>query len=361
MAVETVVFVLGSHTNAAFPWMFHHFDPDKDTAPPTVKLAFFDFPAGKLRIWNSLVLKRSKTAPSAAPDTETDLTPTTHLRMRDGKLDTGPERPTVVALYDWVKAQPAGTIRSLQIFSHGWAGGPILFDTWEFDDATGNEISDRDADRDAHDTDFRTRDFRGNNPLAGAEGKKFRDAFTTDPFVKIWGCVAPEDAREPLRNFMRVPKGAANDGARQAHLKDYLKGVGSSFAMWMAAKLDLSVWASPFGWGADYGSNVPTIGKSSLNVTYQGVFPPDLKRDHWWRVSWLFKNSDPGARFYRDVLKTRLDAVDYVEYRKAWFVDALNAATASVTPSPVTTPRGLQQRLQDRIAALSSGVAGEDA
>ena len=359
MATETVVFVLGAKINAAFPWMFHHLDPLNDTTPPTVKLALFDYPNGKLRIWNSMVLKRSKNAPTATPDSETALTPTTQLRQRGGGLDPGPPRASVTALYDWVKAEPAGTIRSLQVFSHGWAGGPILWDTWEFDDTTGNELTVGDADRDPHDTDFRVRDFLGINPLAGMEGAKFKAAFTSDPFIKLWGCVAPHDARAPLRNYMRVANGSAHDDERKAHLKDYLKGVESSFALWMASKLDIPVWASPYGWGADYGSNVPTIRDKSINVTYSGVFPPVLTRDQWWRVSWLFKNSDPGARFYRDVLKTRLDAVDYVEYRKDWYVDAKNAATASTAPPPVQTPRGLQQQLSDRIAAVVSRTTRE--
>jgi hypothetical protein len=353
MAIETVVFVLGAKVDPGYPWMFFHFDPFKDTVPEPVRLALFDYPAGTLKIWNSVVPKRGTRPPSAPPDSETPLTPMTRLRLEDGSIDPGPERPSVLALYDWVKGQTPRTIRSLQIFTHGWAGGPILWDSWEFG-TDGSRLEDSSpADRDANDTDFRIRDFKGSNPLAGAEGAKFANAFVASPFIKLWGCVAPEDGRVPLRNYMRIPKGAAGDAARKAHLTNYLEFVGMSFAMQMAGRLGLAVWASPYGWGADYGSVVPTRGDESIRVTYRGVFPPDLSRDRWWRVSWLFRNSDPGARFYRDVFKARIDAVDYVEYRKDWFQSVANGLRASADNLGVTTPVALQQQLTERVDELS--------
>ncbi len=90
-----------------------------------------------------------------------------------------------------------------------------------------------------------------------------------------------------------------------------------------------------------------------MTVKYRGVFPPDLKKDQWWRVSWFFRNQDGGARFYTDVLKAKLDAVDFVEFRKAWFDDAKRDATAALEPESPDSPRGLQRRITDRIESLS--------
>lgn len=128
------------------------------------------------------------------------------MRLVDGTLDdAGPDRASVLALYDWVKAQPKASIRSLQVFSHGWQGGPILWNSSEFDPA-GNHLDPLDKlARDPHDTDFRIRDFFGTNPLAGAEGGKFADAFTSDALIKLWGCVAPPGPRAALRQYTRAP------------------------------------------------------------------------------------------------------------------------------------------------------------
>ena len=133
-----------------------------------------------------------------------------------------------------------------------------------------------------------------------------------------------------------------------------LGSIGDSFPMIMAQELDLAVWASPIGYGSEPGGEVPT-NRGKVKVKYTGKFPPDLEKDRWWRVSWFFRNQDRGAKFYADVLKARIDAVDFVEHKKSWFDDAKRVATASVEKGPFDSPMDLQRRLTERIEAL--GVA----
>jgi hypothetical protein len=124
--------------------------------------------------------------------------------------------------------------------------------------------------------------------------------------------------------------------------------------MEMAARVDLAVWASPLGFGSDPSSSIPT-NHGHLKVKYRGDFPPNLNKDRWWRVSWFFRNQDRGVKFYQDVLKARVDAVDFVEHKKSWFEEAKRVATASLEPGPLDSPLDLQRRLTDRIDALRVG------
>ena len=92
MATKTVVFVQGGKAEEAkFPWMFFHLDPFKDPTPEPVDLVFFDYPAGKLKIWHDHVLKRGK-APDAAPDEESDLAPKVKIRLADGTVDDAAQK-----------------------------------------------------------------------------------------------------------------------------------------------------------------------------------------------------------------------------------------------------------------------------
>lgn len=347
MTKKQVIFVQGEKKDEKpYPWMFFHFDPFKDTDPTPVQLVYFDYPDGKIKTWNSWKMKRDTVGPTA-PDKEEEIKPKTKKRESDGTL--GPEKPSILALYDYVKKQDKESIISLQVFSHGFIGGPIIWNSYEYDSA-GNELDawDFTLDRDLNDTDFRIRDFFGKNPLAGAEGQKFTRALAPGAFVKLWGCVAPTGVRAAVQNFKFSPKNDREKAANKARLNDYLDGVESCFAFIMARELNTGVWASPYGWGSEPGSVVPT-NKGDLNVVYRKKFPPDLTKERWWRVSWFFRNQDRGARFYKEILKARVDKTDFVEFTKAWFDDARREATASLEPGIITTPKDLQQRLLDRV------------
>jgi len=355
MAEEWVVFVLGGRLNDEYPWKFFHLDPFTEEKPKQTNLAFFDYPKGKLKIWKHYALKRGS-APSKAPDEESELLPKVNIRIQGGGVEDGPEKASVLALYEWVKQQKAGSINSLQVFCHAYEGGPCIWDSWEYDQY-GNQLNLWDGrDRDPNDTDFRIRDFTGNNVLAGTEGRKFAAAFSPTALVKLWGCIAQDGVRGQLLRYLRAPRGVRGDATRRAHLHDYLGSIGASFAMAMANSLGLGVWGAPIGYGTNYGSKVP-IGtrrgeEKFLNTTYRGTFPPNLERDYWWRVSWYFRNYDKAIPVYRDVLRCRIDALDYVEYKQSWFDTAMRMASSEPSRGVIDSPRDLQQRIRDRIDGL---------
>ena len=363
---KTHVFVQGGKANeASFPWRFFHLHPTKEPTPESVDLVFFDYPAGQRKTWKNLLLKRGE-EPKKPPDTTEELKPKVKIRLHTGDLDdAGPDRASVIALYDWVKTQPKGSISSLQVFSHGWMGGPILWNSSEFD-TNGVQLGALDQRaRDPNDTDFRIRDFYGTNPLAGDEGRKFADAFAGDALIKLWGCVAPPGPRDILRQYTTAPKGTKGDDARKAALRGYLPLLANSFPMKMATQLNLSVWASPLGYGSEPSDKVPTNRSSDpecssadpdshcMSVKYKGTFPPDLNKDQWWRVSWFFRNQDGGARFYTDVLKANVDAVDFVEHKGTWFEDISKQAFPKLPTGDVDTPTDLQRRVRNQTDALN--------
>lgn len=358
MPAKTVVFVQGGFLKdkeeVRYPWMFYHFHPTKDVDLGPVNLVFFDYPAGTLKVWKNYVLKRGQ-YPKVAPDEEIELFPKVKLRLSDGKIDEkSPERASIVALYDWVKKQDKESIISLQIFSHGVQQGPIIWNSYEF--ASGKEmIKLSDEIRDPHDTDGRMRDFMGKNPLAGAAGKRFAQSFAPDPFIKLWGCTFGE-ARDVLRNYWDVPPGAKNDGARAAHVKDYMGFMRPSYPARMARLLNLPVWAAATGYGSDPTAKVPKSPKDTfLIVKYNGAFPPNLKKHQWWRVSWFFRHQDRGALFYEKVLKAPIDSVDFVQFRKDWFEAVERSLRADQASLPFDSPMDLQRRLTDRIRPLGVG------
>jgi hypothetical protein len=165
--------------------------------------------------------------------------------------------------------------------------------------------------------------------------------------------------RSLIRGYLRAPKDASGDAVRKQALRSYLQFIGGSFPMQLSLAIDRPVWAAPLGYGSEQGTVIPTnYGKDgevtrSFTVKYKGKWPPKLKEDQWWRVSWFFRNQDRGDVFYRDVLKARIDATDFVEHRQSWFEDARKRAMAALGESPVDTPQDLQQRLQDRVEALT--------
>jgi hypothetical protein len=114
----------------------------------------------------------------------------------------------------------------------------------------------------------------------------------------------------------------------------------------MTKALGVPVWAGPLGWGS-------TPWNDTGRLRWRKKYPPNLKRDLWWRMSAHFTGMY--RKFYRDVLKTTIDAVGYIKYERSWFDAARASITAEATPpSAVTSPRDLQQRLLDRIDRLMS-------
>lgn len=77
------------------------------------------------------------------------------------------------------------TLQEFSIMSHSWFGGPILFDTGE---RTEFDTGARRAERDPLDRDARFwKDFSSKNMPFKSD---FVRAFTSSPFLRIWGCLA---------------------------------------------------------------------------------------------------------------------------------------------------------------------------
>jgi hypothetical protein len=165
--------------------------------------------------------------------------------------------------------------------------------------------------------------------------------------------------RSLIRGYLRAPKGATGEAVRKQALRNYVRFVGGSFPMQLSLAINRPVWAAPLGYGSEQGTVIPTNYSKdgevtdSFTVKYKGTWPPKLKEHQWWRVSWFFANQDRGVEFYRDVLKARIDATHFVEHRQSWFDDAEKRATAELEQNSVDTPQDLQQRLQDRVDALT--------
>src|SRR5687767_14005971 len=119
MAGKTLVFIHGSDPKQDnTPWMFYHLHPSSYRASVlsegmTFDLVYFDFLKGTRNIWKGWTAKRSQKPPIDPPVIE-QLTPKVKIRDQLGNPYPGePDRPSVLAFYDWVKAQPEKSIASI--------------------------------------------------------------------------------------------------------------------------------------------------------------------------------------------------------------------------------------------------------
>jgi hypothetical protein len=324
--VKQAVFIRGENLDERFVWDYFHFDPRRNVKPGVITLVYFDFPNGVRKTWSKW-LPKNGSRPRGSPDETAEI-----RKIRVGTRDLA----TVLDLYDWVKAQELGSIITFQTFTHGWEYGPVLWN--EPNDAT----TPYEEPRSPTDTEFRIRDFHGDNTLTGVEIIRFAGSFASDAFVKLWGCNHQEETVALVRNYLQAEK-RKDEAQRKAHLRDYLSIIEQTFVAHMCRALGMTVYAAPAGWGTDWARD---------GTTYRGVFPPNLdNNDRWW---------GPGLRFtkqheamFRKVLKAKLDAVRYVGYNSSWIDEAKRAVAEPVSSvSPIKTPRDLQQDLLDELAGL---------
>lgn len=311
MATEHVVFVRGGKTHESLPWMFFHFHPTQGVLPSAVKLSFFDYPNKKLQVWNNWRPKRSRAAPTS-PNHEEELRHQVHVRQSDMTLDTSEKLPSVLALYEYIKKQPKGSIASLQVFSHGDYDGPILWNH-SFENSDKNDLS---KPRDAHDTEFRRRDFFGGNPLAGGEGRKFAEAFSPgNALVKIWGCTEDVKYRLLLRKMLRQRNDTAGKIRQIDMLDDYLDILDVIYALNLSRLLKVPVWSAPVGWGSNPWGE----------LKYRGRFPPNIKTERWWVIPAFVSKY---RQIYRSRLGAPLDATRFVGYSNGWMSTARSSLAA---------------------------------
>lgn len=331
---KQVILVRGGKIARELPWKFFHLAPDGDPKPEPVDLVYFDYPAGKRSTWKGWLWERGKGPPPGKPDEEVKIEPRIHIRTEDRTVDTKHEYPSVLGLYEYVKAQAAESVAALHFFTHGDYDGPILFaDSFE---NVGK--LDLDLPRDPNDTEPRRRDFHGSNPLAGVEGSKFVKALSADALLKLWGCNEEYPLRAPLLHYLAAPRGANGDTARNEQLKTYLAQIETTFSYHMTRGLARIVWATAVGWG--------TNPWEEAGAKYTGRFPPDFKKkEHWWHAP---NFGQKHRQFYQDVLKAPLDGARYVGYRTGWFDSARVSVADARTGIPrlrVDSPRDLQDRL----------------
>ena len=92
---------------------------------------------------------------------------------------------SIVHVYDYIAKLGAAaprTLKQMHVFSHAWVQGPVLLNTSEDDQY---KVSHCVGVRDPGDKDPRCKDFCEENIPGFAN---FRSAFTTDAFIKTWGC-----------------------------------------------------------------------------------------------------------------------------------------------------------------------------
>ncbi|NNB89066.1 hypothetical protein HRD49_22255 [Corallococcus exiguus] len=177
-------------------------------------------------------------------------------------------------IYDYVSelgTRAPGALREFHIFSHAWAGGPLLVETYE--DAAYETV----VHRDPRDKDPRFKDFA---PVNMPRLKDFRAAFAADAIVKVWGCLAVDDYRNLVRALSLVRTDTekvtvpALDGTMTpmaaADAKKYLRNdiLKFNYMSKLSAALGgrVKVYGAPPGMGANLRA-IP-VGKKVFNYMY---------------------------------------------------------------------------------------------
>jgi hypothetical protein len=163
---------------------------------------------------------------------------------------------SIVHVYDHITALgrvSPGSVACLHIFSHAWAGGPILANT------SRSPRYAHSARRDPGDKDGRIGDFtRTNMP----ELEHFAGAFASDAIAKVWGCYATTLYRRMVRAAARAKDReqtltirAANDVRRmtaaaiEAEFSESI--LGNSYMAQLGRVAGIAVHGAPPGMGAN--------------------------------------------------------------------------------------------------------------
>lgn len=298
---KEVILVRGKDIASQYPWRYAH----PRTARSATRLVLFDCQTLRKKVWNDW----SGTYPPPGAPAAVSV-------IGRGILD----------IYDHVKAlgrTAPGSLVELHFFTHGWTGGPVLRNTYEV--TVGPTQNARDPD----DVDPRLKDFRIASVVGGANGQLFRRAFARTALVKLWGCNSEGAYQGLVAGYYKAArlresrKRLALQRRFKASFQDRLKR--ESYALAMSRLIGLDVYAAPAGWG----SNVLPVGysgqaafdrKTSGQAKYVGRWVPS-RGELWWTAGAWFEPLK-GLRFYRDVLRARLDPVNFVAYNDALVVAA---------------------------------------
>jgi hypothetical protein len=184
---------------------------------------------------------------------------------------------SILHIYDYIAdlgLDAPGTLREFHIFSHAWAGGPLLANTNEDADYRSGGTSA--ALRDPGDKDPRLKDF---DPVNMPRLADLRAAFATDSVVKVWGCLATT----AYRNLIRATAAAKSDtatvtydwdgtkitktaGESKKYLRDAILKYNYMAKLSAAIGGRAKVYGAPPGMGANLRA-VP-VGKKTFNYMY---------------------------------------------------------------------------------------------
>lgn len=184
-------------------------------------------------------------------------------------------------VYDYIAdigSSAPGALRELHIFSHAWAGGPVLVNT---DEAPAYQPGGADEGlRDPNDKDPRLKDFDlVNMPRL----RDFKAAFAADAIAKIWGCLAAQAYRNLIRATSRATSDTTTisydwDGSTvtmtAGEARDFLQRdiLTNTYAARLAAAVGggLKAYGAPPGMGADL--RAVSVGKKKHNYMYVNTF-----------------------------------------------------------------------------------------
>lgn len=187
--------------------------------------------------------------------------------------------------------QSPGCVRGLHMFSHAWAGGPILVNT---DQARQYAHSPA---RDPGDKDGRTKDFSERNM---PEREHFAAAFAPEAIAKIWGCYATTLYRRMVRaaaksddpdKLLTVRYGDEVRKLTAAQIESELLEdvIGNSYMTKLARTAGITVYGAPPGMG----SNLKRVGKRY----YMFVKPRVFALEYRWFKDVLGLDADISGHF----------------------------------------------------------------
>jgi hypothetical protein len=141
--------------------------------------------------------------------------PVSMKSYKDHRLDPNLHTLSMIDVYTHVVGSEAGSILEISVFSHAFARGPILLDTYDKTPTWDKPFGKRDPS----DKDGRLKDF-GPEEMPPDKLKKFRAAFGSNPTLWIWGCDGESrcwEVYQELRKspaWKKVPSGKHDPGLR---------------------------------------------------------------------------------------------------------------------------------------------------
>ena len=184
-----------------------------------------------------------------------------------------------------------GSLLALHVFSHAWAGGPILVNTDESRRYAGS------PQRDPADKDGRTKDF---SPTNMPEREHFAAAFGRGAIAKIWGCYATTLYRRMARAAAKALEPdtpltvRADEHVRKlsaAQIVEEFRAVilGDSYMARLGRAAGITVYGAPPGMGA----NLERVGKRWYMYVDQGVYALEYR----WYAQALGLEPDVSGHF----------------------------------------------------------------